>query len=53
MGGGQFEVNIPEADLASSAGVREADPDEVEARLGNLSHGTNRDPRNPEYVPSS
>jgi hypothetical protein len=37
--------------LASSAAVREADPDEVEARLRNLSHGTNRDPRNPEYVP--
>ena len=37
--------------LASSKGVADADPDEVEARLRNLSHGTNRDPRNPEYVP--
>ena len=37
--------------LASTKGVADADPDEVEARLRNLSHGTNRDPRNPEYVP--
>ena len=39
--------------LASGTGVTDADPDEVEARLRNLSHGTNRDPRNPEYAPSS
>ena len=37
--------------LASRTSVTDADPDEVEARLRNLSHGTNRDPRNPEYGP--
>jgi hypothetical protein len=29
--------------LASSNDVEEEDPEEVEARLRNLSHGTNRD----------
>lgn len=37
--------------LASSTPVADADPDEVEARIRNLSHGTNRDSRNPEYRP--
>ena len=37
--------------LASGKSVTDADPDEVEARLRNLSHGTNRDPRNPDYAP--
>ena len=37
--------------LASGTNVTDADLDEVEARLRNLSHGTNRDPRNPDYVP--
>ena len=37
--------------LASGTSVTDADPGEVEARLRNLSHGTNRDPRNPEYAP--
>jgi hypothetical protein len=29
--------------LASSTAVEDADPDEVEARLRNMSHGTNGD----------
>jgi hypothetical protein len=29
--------------LASSNGVEEEDPEEVEARIRNLSHGTSRD----------
>jgi len=37
--------------LASGTRVTDADPDEVEARLRNLSHGTNRDPRTPDYAP--
>ena len=37
--------------LALTAGVIDEDPDEVEARLRNLFHGSNRDSYDPEYLP--
>ena len=36
--------------LSSSTALDEADPDEVEARIRNMSHGTNRDPLHPDPI---
>ncbi len=38
--------------LSSSAALEDADPAEVEARIRNLSHGTNRDSRHPDHIES-
>jgi hypothetical protein len=38
--------------LSSSTALEDADPAEVEARIRNLSHGTNPDSRHPDHIES-
>jgi hypothetical protein len=38
--------------LSSSTALEDADPTELEARIRNLSHGTNRNSRHPDHIES-